>query len=159
MIDRGTVRLSWRRADRDIDFNPNTGGGDVIYLQSPRPDDTPTSGFAESERGLCGTRQFFAVYREREDIFFNAGPQRWCLGSPGLCFEHDHRFPFVSRFRVIQSGEVVLAFSYPHFGRLLLALADPTYDKINQDTDFFLEFIAEQANSPEWIQNVCERWS
>jgi hypothetical protein len=154
------VRLSsWRRADRDIEFDPNTGRGDVIHLHSPRPDDAPISGFAESERGIGGTRRFFAVYRERDDIFFNAGPQRWRLGTLGLRFEHDRRNPFVSGFLVTHSGELAFAFSYTHLGRLLLALADPTHDRMDQEADFFLGFIAAHASSPEWLQNVRERWT
>jgi hypothetical protein len=82
----------------------------VIYLQSPRADDAPLSGFAESERGIDRTRRFFAVYRT-------------------------------------------------HLARFLLALTDPTYDKVNQEADFFLEFIAEHANAIEWIQIVRERWT
>jgi len=35
---------------------------------------------------------------------------------------------------------------------------DPTYDKIDEDSDFFLAFVAENAQSPEWQANIRNRW-
>ena len=43
-------------------------------------------------------------------------------------------------------------------GRLLAAMADPTYDGIDQDQDFFLEFVARNATSPQWLEGVLSLW-
>ena len=150
---------SWRSSDRDIDFDPGSGAGSIIVLAAPRPHDAPVPGFAESERSLAGTRTFFAIYRIGNDLFFSAGEHRWRLGTPGLRFEHDREIPFVSRFGVTSDDRPEFIFSYSHVGRQVLEFADPTYDTIDRETDFFLEFIADHANSREWLDNVCRRWT
>ena len=149
---------SWRRADREIEFNPETGTGRVITLQVPRTDDTPISGFAQSERRVGGARLCFAVYRAGEEIYFHAGKRRWRLGTPRLRFEHHHLFPFVARFRV--SGEDGgFGFSYVHIRRQVLAIMDLTYDLVDQETDYFLGFVADYASSPQWLDNVRTHWT
>lgn len=52
----------------------------------------------------------------------------------------------------------MFSFTYPHLGRLLLALVDPTSDGIDEDTDFFLKFVAENACSPDWRDAVKHQW-
>ena len=150
---------AWRTVWRDVEFDPATGSTSVIKRQTARADTAVPSGFAHFERDLFrGRRQAFALFRSGDALFFCAGRHRWKLGQPGLRFAHDHPFPFLSRFRVFESDRVVFSSSYSHIGRLLFALLDPTYDKIDEDSDFFLAFVAENAQSPEWQANIRNRW-
>jgi hypothetical protein len=150
---------AWSTLRRDIEFDPATGSATLIRLPAPRPDTSVPTGFADFERSLFGPRQVFALYRSGDALFFSAGARSWQLGQPRLRFVHSHPFPFFSRFRVLESDRVVFSILYSRVGRLLFALMDPTYDKLDEDSDFFLAFVAEYAQSPEWQANVRQRWA
>jgi hypothetical protein len=149
----------WNRASQDIEFDPETGSAWAIKLAGPRDDSAALVGFAHFERPFLGEPQIFAVFRQDDSLFFSAGARKWRLDRPGLRFVHSQPFPFFSRFRVIEGERVTFSILYSHLGRLLLALADPTYDKIDEDTDFFLSFVAEYGSSPEWRADVLRQWS
>jgi hypothetical protein len=150
---------AWSSAWRDIDFDPATGSASAIRLPGARPDSAPLCGFAQFERRVFGAREVFALYRSGDALFFSAGARRWKLGDPGLRFTHGHRGPFMSNFRVVESEGVGYSLLYPHVGRTVYAIVDPTYDGIDRDSDFFLAFVAENAQKTEWQENIRERWS
>lgn len=150
---------AWGTTTRDIEFDPATGSAAVIKLPESRPDTTVPAGFAHFEQGLFRARQVFALFRSGDTLFFSAGARRWQLGQPGLRFVHSFPVPFLSRFRVFESDRVVFSIWYSHVGRLLFAVMDPTYDKLAEESDFFLAFVAEYAQSPEWQAQVRERWA
>jgi hypothetical protein len=149
---------AWKTVWRDVEFDPRSGSASTIKLSSPRPDTSAPIGFAHYERSLFGPRQVFALFKVGDALFFSAGARRWQLDQAGLQFVHTHPFPFLSRFRVVESGQAAFSITYSHVGRLLFALLDPTYDKIDEDTDFFLAFVAEYAQSAEWQANARQRW-
>src|SRR5262245_39214075 len=150
---------TWSSLRQDIEFDSASGSATVIKLPAPRPDHAVPRGFADFERQLFGTRQAFAVYRSGDAVFFNAGVRRWELGQPGLRFLHGNPFPFFSRFSVVVADRVVFTIQYPHLGRLLWAMIDPTYDGLDEEHDFFLAFVAKHAQSPEWLANVRKHWA
>src|SRR5262249_35428386 len=148
---------AWNTVWRDVEFDPQMGSASIIKLPAARPDTSVPTGFAHFEKARLGRRQVFALFMVGDALFFSAGTQRWQLDQPGLEFVHSHPFPFLSRFQVIDSGRTVFSITYSHLGRLLFALLDPTYDKIDEDSDFFLAFVAEHARSPEWQVNALQR--
>lgn len=149
----------WNRARWDIELDLETGSATRIRLDHPRDESVAPPGFAQLERPLLGLPQVFAVFREQDRIVFTAGKRRWHLDQPGLRFAHTRPAPFLSRFRVMEDGRVTFSILYSHVGRLLWSLVDPTYDRIDEETDFFLAFIAEYGTSPEWRANVLRQWS
>jgi len=148
----------WGHAWRDVEFDAATGFARIIRLPVPRPDTSPVSGFVAFEHALWGASVAFALYRAGDDLFLSAGRRTWNLGQSGLSFSHRQPFPFISQFQVLEFGQVVFSFSYSHLGRLLWALLDPTYDKLDEDQDFFLAFVAEYGVTPSWQHNARERW-
>jgi hypothetical protein len=153
------IRLrAWRRASLAVDFEPQTGR--VIFLNTDPAalDTTPLSGFASVERSLFGRPVSFAVYRLAEGLFFSAGRHRWPLADPNLSFRHVLLLPCVSRFQVRSRGTAAFSFTYPHLGRFVIGLLDPTYDGIDEDTDFFLKFVAANGSSPSWRSAVERQW-
>jgi len=150
---------AWSTMKRDVEFDPVTGSATMVTLPTPRLDTSVPTGFADFERQVLGARQVFALFKSGNILFFSAGARRWELGQPGLRFVHGRPFPFLSRFRVIESDRVVFSILYSHLGRVLLELIDPTYDKLDQESDFFLSFVAEYATSPEWQAQARERWA
>lgn len=154
------MRLNhWSRAKLDVDFDPATGTAGVIRLSEARPDNSQLTGFAACERRLVGSQTWFAIFRDGEGLVFSAGPQHWRLGAVGVEFKHRRLLPFVSQFQVYEDGRSVYSITYTHFRRLLFAIMDPTYDKIDQESDYFLEFVAENANDDAWQENVKGIWS
>jgi hypothetical protein len=149
---------AWNSAWRNIDFDPATGSATLIRLPGPRPENATPHGFAHFERRVFGARRTFAVFKSGDDLFFSAGSTQWKLGDPDLSFKHSHPFPFTSRFWVLESGQVAYSILYSHFGRSLFAIMDPTYDQIDEDSDYFLAFMAENAQDPEWVKNIRARW-
>ena len=127
-------------------------------LRSETSSSIPT-GFADFERSLFGSRQVSALFKTGNALFFSVGARRWELGQPGLRFSHGRPFPFVSYFRVLESDRVVFSILYSHVKRLLVELIDPTYDKLDEESDCFLAFVAEYAQSPEWQAQARERWA
>jgi hypothetical protein len=107
---------------------------------------------------VFGRRVPFAAYRSGEATFMSAGRQRWQLGSPTLTFQHQSVLPFISCFQVRENGQLVLSFTYTHIVRSLWPFLDPTYDGIDEDTDFFLAFLARNAGSAEWYTGVRDIW-
>jgi hypothetical protein len=149
---------AWSTSRRDIEFDPATGSSAVIRLPASRPDTSVPTGFAHIERNLFGPQQVFALFRSGDALYFCAGARRWQLGQPELRFVHSHLFPFFSRFRVLESDRVVFSIVYSHLGRSLVVVMDPTYNNLDEDNDFFLAFVAQHAQSPEWQANVRQRW-
>lgn len=149
----------WNRAWRDIELDLETGAASVIKLERPRDGSGAPVGFAQFERAVLGGAQIFAVFRQDDSVVFSAGRRRWHLDQPGLRLVHRGPFPFCSRFSVLEDGRETYSILYTHVRRTLWAIADPTYDKIDEETDFFLAFIAEYGGSPEWRGNALRQWS
>lgn len=150
---------SWSRAARDVEFDPRTGKGRVVALPGARDEGDELSGFAARERPLLGLGEWFAVYRGGDELFFHAGSRRWELQRPEIRLLHERRNPLRSRFLVLEGGREVYAIDYSHVIRSLFALIDPTYDKLDEDSDFFLEFMAAHARDPAWQENALARWT
>ena len=150
---------AWRTTWRDVEFDPGTGVADVIELPAPRPDTAVPTGYAHFENDFRGTRQVFALFKSGDGLFFSAGTRCWPLDRPGLRFVHSRPFPFFSRFRVLESDRVVFSILYSHVRRLFMEVMDPAYDKLDEETDFFLAFVAQHAQSPEWQASARERWA
>lgn len=148
----------WNRAAQDIEFDPESGSASLIKLDGPRDESAVPVGFAQFERTLFGARQVFAVFRRGDSVIFAAGSRLWQLDQPDLRLLHSRPRPFCSRFSVIEGGGVAFSILYSHVGRLFFAHLDPTYDRLDEETDFFLSFVAEYGSSPEWQANVLERW-
>lgn len=149
---------AWHRVDRDVDFDPDTGLARVIKRPGRRTVDDPPRGFASFERSLSGRRHVFAVYRSGDEVFLSAGVNRWRLTEPGLRLVHARATPFVSRFVVSRRSEDAMRFSYVHIGRLFFELVDPTYDRIDHEQAFFLEFLATYALTPTWLE-AARTWA
>ena len=106
MVETSRMRLqAWHNVQRDIEFDPSTGGATIVQLAGRRPPDSVPQGFATFERSLAGRRFAFAVFRLGEHLFLNAGQLQWQLGQPTLVFRHRHLVPFVSRFQVMHNDQ------------------------------------------------------
>jgi len=156
---------AWNTVWQDFEFDKDRGSARSVWLRSPQhaagPGEVrePRHGFGAFERSVRGARWFFALYRKGESLFFSAGSRRWDLEQPGLGFSHVRLGPFLSCFRVLESGRTAFTFVYWHVGRFLVASTDPTYDGIDEDADFFLVFVAEYASRADWQANVRQNWS
>ena len=148
----------WTYAVRDVELDPVSGRGRTVPLAAPVVSDVPIAGFAASERTVWGRRTWFAVYRVGDAVVLQVGARRFALGDPSLELEHRRLSPAFSRFTVREGGAVVFQLRYWHPGRLVMALIDPTYDGIDQETDFFLEFLAERADDTAWRERVLTQW-
>jgi hypothetical protein len=150
----------WNSMSHDIEFDPRTGSSSRIELPDLRPDTAIPTGVACFETRIFGPREVFALYRRGDAVCFSAGARYWPLAQPGLRFEHEHPYPFFSRFRVLESDEEVYSFLYMRRGaRLFLEIFDPTYDSIDEEGDHLLVFVTRYATSPEWQALVRERWA
>ena len=148
----------WTRAFREVEFDPCSGVAQVVRLGEPRKDSDPIFGFASAERTLLGRRHWFALYRSGETIVLQSGLRKWVAADPKTKFHHSRPLPFLSRFEVRVEGRSVFSILYANLGRLLFAFIDPTYDRVDQESDFLLEFIADNANTPGWRDYVLEQW-
>ena len=148
----------WTHPRKEIEFNLNDGTARVFELSEDRPENSICPGYSASERRAFGGREHFAVYKLNSDIVFNAGRKSWNLSDDAVEVEHTRPYPFFSRFSVKVSGKTEYSINYCHLGRLLYMCLDPTYDKLEQDADFFLEFVAENGNSKEWLSHVASQW-
>jgi hypothetical protein len=149
----------WTHARKEIEFDVSTGQARIITLYRPRRKESDCSGYSTYESDLFGRREHFAVFKNAEGIAFYAGKQHWQLNDPAVKIFHTRPLPFLSRFTVTVLGEIEYRITYTHFLRTLFLFIDPTYDKIDQDADFFLEFVAEQAHSEEWLKFVESHWT
>ena len=148
----------WTRAYREVEFDVANGEARVVRLSSPRPDTAPLYGYAACERRLFGRRVWFALYRDGDDVVFQSAARRWLAADASVRFRHRRPLPFVSHFEVLVGGRRELSIRYSHLARLVWALIDTTYDGIDREHDYFLEFVAEQANSTVWRDHVVARW-
>ena len=148
----------WDRVDRDVEFDPDTGLTRVVRRPGRRSVDDPPRGFASFERSVRGRRLVFAVYRAGEDVYLSAGRNRWRLTEPGLRLTHSRPSLLVSEFVVSMASEDVLRFRYFHIVRVLFELVDPTYDRIDQEQAFFLDFLATYALTPTWLE-AAGKWT
>jgi hypothetical protein len=130
----------------------------MVRLAEPRTDADPVYGFAASERSIYGRRHWFALYRSNDAIIFQTGTSKWAVADTRVEFRHTRPHPFASEFEVRVDGQLAFSIRYPHLSRLLFALIDPTYDKIDQESDYLLEFVSENANSRAWRDNVLGQW-
>ena len=153
------MRLNhWSRAFYDVELEPETGRARRVWLSEARPHGAPLAGFAASERRVLGARCWFALYRAGDAILFQAGSRRWRTDDPAVRFAHHRLLPALSRFAVYVHDRCAFSITYAHAGRLFFAVIDPTYDGIDQESDFFLEFVAEHAGSASWREQVLGIW-
>ncbi len=125
---------AWSTVWRDIEFDPRTGSASIVKLPAPWPNTSVPTGFAHFERGLLGPDRCSHSSRAATRVFFGAGARHWQVDQAGLRFVHSRPFPFLSRFRVLESGRVVFSILYSHVGRLLFEIVDPTYDKLDEES-------------------------
>jgi len=148
----------WTHPQKEIEYNLKSGVSKEINLNEPHKEGEPCPGFSAKEKRLFGPYVSFAIFKDENGIMFYAGSKGWPLSDQEIKFSHSRPFPFLSRFCVHDSEKIAFSIIYSHLGRLLYTLIDPTYDKLEQDADFFLEFIAENANSKDWLSNVNNIW-
>lgn len=149
----------WTHPCKDIEYDPFSGTSQTIQLETPRDNHAVCFGYAASEKRFWGRKEHFAIFKNSQGIVFYAGKRCWQLNNPAISMTHSRPFPFLSRFVIEVSGQKDYTLTYSHIGRLLYTFIDPTYDKIDQDDDFFLEFIAENALSKSWQQQASDVWS
>jgi hypothetical protein len=148
----------WTHPQKEIEYDLSSGKSQIVYLDKPRDEKAICPGFSARERGLFGRKENFAILNDGEGIVFCARKKIWNLTDPNVKVKHSRFFLFLSSFCVSVSGKNEYSIIYSHIGRMLIMLIDPTYDKIDQDGDFFLEFVAENSNSKEWLQNARDLW-
>lgn len=152
------LRLAaWKSVWYDWIVDSDTGVATRVRLQAPRQPTSPILGFADTEHSLDGHQHTFAIYFERDSLYFSVGSRRWLLSETDIRFSHRAR-PFVSTFQVHEGHSIAFAITYAHLRRTELAVIDPTYDGIDFDHDYFLGFIAGYAASHEWQANVRKLW-
>lgn len=148
----------WTHPLKEIVFDINTGQASTSLLNEQRNDNSDCPGFSASESKVFGPKVNFAIFRNDNGIVFYAGKRSWLLNDKNVEIIHSRPFPFLSRFTVKVSGEIDYVITYSHFLRVMYMLIDPTYDKLEQDADFFLEFVAENCKSSEWLKNAENQW-
>jgi len=148
----------WTHERKQIEFNPETGRAKTIPMSNGKNTDEPCVGFAHCEKRIFGSKVNFAIYRENDNIKFSACNKNWNTGSSGIEFKHLQPFPFISKFQIIEDGVCTFSIVYSHLGRALYSIIDVTYDQIDRDADFYLEFVAENILNKEWRAMVLEKW-
>jgi hypothetical protein len=149
------MRLNhWAHSQKEIEFDTCEGVGQILGLDKPRDHKSRCSGFSAKEKHILGQQEYFAIVQTQVNTLFYAGKQCWILGNTNLELQHKRIFPFLCTFQVIESGVVKYSIIYSRLLRSLGMFIDPTYDKIDQDSDFFLEFVAETCNTQEWLEHA-----
>lgn len=149
----------WTHPCKDIEYDPFSGRSKTIKLNAPRNEHADCFGYAASEKRFLGQEEHFAIFKNSKGIIFCAGQQCWELNHSTIKISHSRPYPFLSRFIIQAPNRKDYSFTYSHIGRLLYMFIDPTYDKIDQHEDFFLEFIAEHALSSAWQQHAHDTWA
>ena len=153
------MRLNhWTHNLKKVEFDTLTGKAKTILLKSSKSTDSICLGFSHCEKKLFGSKVNFATYIEDTKIIFNAGKKSWDTGADGIQFKHSTPYPFISKFQVIENGNCTFSILYSHLGRALLSLIDVTYDQLDKDADFYLEYMAEVLLDSEWRATVKDRW-
>jgi hypothetical protein len=137
----------WTHNQKKIEFSPLTGEAKTILLKSSKSTDSTCLGFSHCEKKLFGSK-----------VIFNAGKKSWDTGADGIQFKHSTPYPFISKFQVIENGNCTFSILYSHLGRALLSLIDVTYDQLDKDADFYLEYMAEVLLDSEWRATAKDRW-
>jgi hypothetical protein len=148
----------WTHERKQVEFDPETGQAKTIVLSNAKNTDKPCSGFAHSEKRIFGSKVNFAIYREDENIIFSAGEKNWLTENSEIEFKHSQPFPFISKFQIIEKGVCTFSILYSHLARSLYSIVDVTYDQIDRDADFYLEFITENILDKEWRAMVTKKW-
>ena len=104
----------------------------------PRPERQSVCGFGAIERTIEHGRMFFALYRSRGTVIFQAGPQSCVLNTSGVRFEHrlrtDERS---SESSGLHDGRLAFACSYRHALRATMARLTRR-DNTDFEHDYFL---------------------
>ena len=148
----------WTHECKQIEFNSETGRAKSVNLSNAKNTDKPCLGFAHSQKRVFGCRINFAIYREKNNIIFSAGNKKWNTSGSEIEFKHSQPFPFISKFQVIENGICTFSILYSHLVRALYSIIDVTYDQIDRDADFYLEFVSENILNKEWRAMVIEKW-
>ena len=146
----------WTHSQKAVVFDRKTGEAETIQLSEPRSEDHHPLGWSVSEKPLFGQRINFALVREPPDLLFYAGNTSWNLCDDSIDLRHVQFLPFMSKFEIWQGDKLVFTITYHHFLRLLGLIVDVTYDGLDRDADFFLEFVAHQSKSRDWVEHVLE---
>jgi len=115
------------------------------------------AGFADVEYPILGPGLTFAIYFERDSLWFSAGSRRWLASAESIQFTHQARL-FRSAFRVHVGDSIAFSITYTHVRRTIFSAIDAAYDGIDYDHDYFLAFLADHAASRDWQAGVRKAW-
>jgi len=134
---------NWRIGWLAFEFDPREGRYSRRFRVQK---DSAACGFGSIERTIEHGRMFFALYRSRRRVIFQAGSQSWVLNTSRVRFEHRLRADKrSSEFSVLHDGRLAFACSYRHTLRSTMARLDPTYDSIDFEHDYFLGHVGNLA--------------
>jgi hypothetical protein len=150
------VVYHWTHEQKNIVFDPIKGTAKVVLLDIPNKD--KLQGYGANENRVFGKRVEFVIVIEKGNLNFYAGNKKWNLEQGNIKFKHERNIPFLSKFQIFNNSQCEFSITYSHIGRLLYSFIDPTYDKLEQDSDFFLEFITENALCESWQKHVKKEW-
>ena len=158
-MNAGQELRVWDRFAAVVEFDVDSGRVISGRRTLGDPKTAPTSGFTKTERGRRGRAFDFAVYRDFDDVYFQAGNKRWRVGDPNVRFSHARLSPISSRFRVEVGGAVDFDFAYAHPLRSLVEMLDPTYDYLDLESDFFLIYVADHFSESGARDDHMEGWT
>jgi hypothetical protein len=99
-----------------------------------------------------------AVYAENDQIFFKANSQEWDFNKPGTVMKY-RRILFVETVKVIIQKQVVFSKWYSGFRLFKETIKDPTFDKIDEESMYFLQWCNHILNDPKRRTSICKVWN
>lgn len=102
-------------------------------------------------------KDIYAVYVVGRSLRFCANSREWecASGGPELSYR---RFFGIEKFRVREDGVKQFSRCYANLGVTAGTLRDPTFDAIDQDRTYFLQWCTKRLADPEARAALIERW-
>ena len=112
-----------------VEFDPRSGKVNKYHVAATQPVDF---GAVWRQRG-----RWFVLWRDGSSFVFQCRQTRWKLG-PDVTFQV--RGKFRRTFEIVRKGNVEYQFSY-WFRGALMAVLDPTYDRLDEEADDFFLYV------------------
>jgi len=137
---------------RDKIFEVSTGSSEFASKRKVPRERLKISGYAVKHRN-----DFLAVYADNDRVFFKVNSNEWDFSSFDTELQYS-RVLFLEFVKIRVQGKTVFSKWYNVFGILRAAVKDPTFDKIDEDSSYFLQWCYRILNNSERRKTIAREW-
>jgi hypothetical protein len=101
---------------------------------------------------------YFALFINEGELFFKINELEWNSNNPNLSVHYKRVF-FFEFLKVKEKGKIIFYRKYNSYCAFIQTFRDVTFDRIDEDKVYFLQWCFNLLKNPERIKNTIREWN